>query len=228
MTLPSTKVGQPSPTRSLPRRQPSPSDSSASRSKGRDSGSQNGSLPGSSRQSLTSDTYPSTLDPSHLPSKSLTQNGSPPRRGRQLSPKGSTRELYRGHQKTPSRSSAAGSSSGRSLPETPLSTPVSSVGRSGHLSTPVSSVGRSGGKRSRKSKHSTPSGSGLSASDLEGVPPDVKQLYAQVDLSKKRKNRMKRDHAAAIARALSQEGEKDVGGILDDKAVVVFRERTAL
>ncbi|XP_078603628.1 cell adhesion molecule DSCAM-like isoform X2 [Branchiostoma floridae x Branchiostoma japonicum] len=211
MTLPSTKVGLPSPTRSIPRRRPSPSDSSASRSKGRDSGSQNGSLPGSSRQSVTSDTYPSILDPSHLPSTSITPNGSPPRRGQQLSPKG--------HQKTPSRSSAAGSSSGRSLPDTPLSS---------SYSTPLSSVGRSGGKRSRKSRHSTPSGSGLSASDLEGVPPDVQELYSKVDLSKKRKNRMKRDSAAAIARALSQEGENDVGGILDDDAVVVYRERTAL
>ncbi|XP_066295755.1 serine/arginine repetitive matrix protein 1-like [Branchiostoma lanceolatum] len=233
-TLPSTKVGPASPTRSLPRRRPSPSDSSASRSKGRDSVSQNGSLPGSGRQSVTSDSYPSTLDPSHLPSTSITQNGSPPRRSQQSStPQGrrSPRDLrHRGHQKTPS--SAAGSSSGRSLPDTPqsspYSTPVSSLGRSVVYSTPLSSVGRSGGKRSRKSKHSTPSGSGLSASDLEGVPPDVQELYSKVDLSKKRKNRMKRDSAAAIARALSQEGENDVSGILDDTPVVVYRERTAL
>ncbi|CAH1264519.1 Hypp3013 [Branchiostoma lanceolatum] len=58
--------------------------------------------------------------------------------------------------------------------------------------------------------------------------PDALPLCYTDSTSKKRKNRMKRDSAAAIARALSQEGENDVGGILDDTAVVVYRERTAL
>ncbi|BES88812.1 Hypothetical protein NTJ_01619 [Nesidiocoris tenuis] len=59
---------------------------------------------------------------------------------------------------------------------------------------------------------------------------DVSELYAKVNFSKKRKNRMRNDEAAIIAlsKSRSQFLHKDTDSLVDNEAVVVYDERTAL
>ncbi|XP_067124609.1 uncharacterized protein [Centruroides vittatus] len=64
---------------------------------------------------------------------------------------------------------------------------------------------------------------------------DLNELYAKVSFSKKRKNRMKNDSAAAIAMNKSRSTfvaipftHKDTDSLVDNEAVVVYDERTAL
>ncbi|XP_014253200.1 uncharacterized protein LOC106668731 isoform X1 [Cimex lectularius] len=59
---------------------------------------------------------------------------------------------------------------------------------------------------------------------------DISELYAKVNFSKKRKNRMRNDEAAIIAlsKSRSQFLHKDTDSLVDNEAVVVYDERTAL
>lgn len=59
---------------------------------------------------------------------------------------------------------------------------------------------------------------------------DAAELYAKVNFSKKRKNRMRNDEAAIIAlsKSRSQFLNKDTDSLVDNEAVVVYDERTAL
>ncbi|XP_076316142.1 uncharacterized protein LOC143228734 [Tachypleus tridentatus] len=64
---------------------------------------------------------------------------------------------------------------------------------------------------------------------------DLNELYAKVNFSKKRKNRMRNDSAAAIAVTKSQNSflilpfiHKDTDSLVDNEAIVVYDERTAL
>ncbi|KAF8774037.1 hypothetical protein HNY73_016637 [Argiope bruennichi] len=64
---------------------------------------------------------------------------------------------------------------------------------------------------------------------------DLNELYAKVSFSKKRKNRMRSDSAAAIAVNKSRTSyltipftHKDTDSLVDNEAVVVYDERTAL
>ncbi|XP_013792723.1 uncharacterized protein LOC106476625 [Limulus polyphemus] len=64
---------------------------------------------------------------------------------------------------------------------------------------------------------------------------DLNELYAKVNFSKKRKNRMRNDSAAAIAVNKSQNSflilpfiHKDTDSLVDNEAIVVYDERTAL
>ncbi|XP_015907880.1 uncharacterized protein [Parasteatoda tepidariorum] len=62
---------------------------------------------------------------------------------------------------------------------------------------------------------------------------DVNELYAKVSFSKKRKNRMRSDSAAAIAMNKSRTPfvtvvHKDTDSLVENEAVVVYDERTAL
>ncbi|XP_066900922.1 uncharacterized protein [Halyomorpha halys] len=59
---------------------------------------------------------------------------------------------------------------------------------------------------------------------------DLSELYAKVNFSKKRKNRMRNDEAAIIAlsKSRSQFLHKDTDSLVDNEAVVVYDERTAL
>ncbi|KAG8189468.1 hypothetical protein JTE90_018121 [Oedothorax gibbosus] len=67
---------------------------------------------------------------------------------------------------------------------------------------------------------------------------DINELYAKVNFSKKRKNRMRSDSAAAIAVNKSRHGNpyrtlpfaqhKDTDSLVENEAVVVYDERTAL
>ncbi|RZF32148.1 hypothetical protein LSTR_LSTR004011 [Laodelphax striatellus] len=59
---------------------------------------------------------------------------------------------------------------------------------------------------------------------------DPAELYAKVNFSKKRKNRMRNDEAAIIAlsKSRSQFLFKDTDSLVDNEAVVVYDERTAL
>lgn len=55
-------------------------------------------------------------------------------------------------------------------------------------------------------------------------------VYFQVNFSKKRKNRMRNDEAAIIAlsKSRSQYLHKDTDSLVDNEAVIVYDERTAL
>ncbi|XP_044752238.1 uncharacterized protein LOC123312084 isoform X2 [Coccinella septempunctata] len=59
---------------------------------------------------------------------------------------------------------------------------------------------------------------------------DLNDLYAKVNFSKKRKNRMRNDEAAIIAlsKSRSQFLHKDTDSLVDNEAVIVYDERTAL
>uniref|UniRef100_A0A1B6LAM6 Uncharacterized protein n=1 Tax=Graphocephala atropunctata TaxID=36148 RepID=A0A1B6LAM6_9HEMI len=59
---------------------------------------------------------------------------------------------------------------------------------------------------------------------------DLSELYAKVNFSKKRKNRMRNDEAAIIAlsKSRSQFLHKDTDSLVDNEAVIVYDERTAL
>ncbi|PSN43447.1 hypothetical protein C0J52_02649 [Blattella germanica] len=59
---------------------------------------------------------------------------------------------------------------------------------------------------------------------------DLAELYAKVNFSKKRKNRMRNDEAAIIAlsKSRSQYLHKDTDSLVDNEAVIVYDERTAL
>ncbi|KAJ8921048.1 hypothetical protein NQ315_015844 [Exocentrus adspersus] len=59
---------------------------------------------------------------------------------------------------------------------------------------------------------------------------DINDLYAKVNFSKKRKNRMRNDEAAIIAlsKSRSQFLHKDTDSLVDNEAVIVYDERTAL
>lgn len=57
---------------------------------------------------------------------------------------------------------------------------------------------------------------------------DLNDLYAKVNFSKKRKNRMRNDEAAIIALSKSQYLHKDTDTLVDNEAVIVYDERTAL
>lgn len=59
---------------------------------------------------------------------------------------------------------------------------------------------------------------------------DLNDLYAKVNFSKKRKNRMRNDEAAIIAlsKSRSQFFHKDTDSLVDNEAVIVYDERTAL
>ncbi|XP_013790599.2 uncharacterized protein LOC106474451 [Limulus polyphemus] len=64
---------------------------------------------------------------------------------------------------------------------------------------------------------------------------DLNELYAKVNFSKKRKNRMRNDSAAAIAVNKSQNSfitlpfvHKDTDSLVDNEAIVIYDERTAL
>ncbi|CAG9771950.1 unnamed protein product [Ceutorhynchus assimilis] len=59
---------------------------------------------------------------------------------------------------------------------------------------------------------------------------DLNNLYAKVNFSKKRKNRMRNDEAAIIAlsKSRSQFLHKDTDSLVDNEAVIVYDERTAL
>ncbi|XP_075213066.1 uncharacterized protein LOC142319556 isoform X1 [Lycorma delicatula] len=59
---------------------------------------------------------------------------------------------------------------------------------------------------------------------------DPAELYAKVNFSKKRKNRMRNDEAAIIAlsKSRSQFLYKDTDSLVDNEAVIVYDERTAL
>lgn len=68
---------------------------------------------------------------------------------------------------------------------------------------------------------------------------DLNQLYAKVNFSKKRKNRMRHDEAAIIAISKSRSqfldkvldkgaGATDTETLVDNEAVIVYNERTAL
>ncbi|XP_071052988.1 uncharacterized protein [Onthophagus taurus] len=59
---------------------------------------------------------------------------------------------------------------------------------------------------------------------------DLTDLYAKVNFSKKRKNRMRNDEAAIIAlsKSRSQFLHKDTDSLVDNEAVIVYDERTAL
>ncbi|KAK9890496.1 hypothetical protein WA026_010577 [Henosepilachna vigintioctopunctata] len=59
---------------------------------------------------------------------------------------------------------------------------------------------------------------------------DLNDLYAKVNFSKKRKNRMRNDEAAIIAlsKSRSQFLHKDTDALVDNEAVIVYDERTAL
>ncbi|XP_044742940.1 uncharacterized protein LOC123305319 [Chrysoperla carnea] len=61
---------------------------------------------------------------------------------------------------------------------------------------------------------------------------DLAELYAKVNFSKKRKNRMRNDEAAIIALSKSRSQflhtNKDTDSLVDNEAVIVYDERTAL
>lgn len=59
---------------------------------------------------------------------------------------------------------------------------------------------------------------------------DFLTLFLQVNFSKKRKNRMRNDEAAIIAlsKSRSQFLHKDTDSLVDNEAVIVYDERTAL
>ncbi|KAK7790331.1 hypothetical protein R5R35_003682 [Gryllus longicercus] len=59
---------------------------------------------------------------------------------------------------------------------------------------------------------------------------DLAELYAKVNFSKKRKNRMRNDEAAIIAlsKSRSQYLHKDTDSLVNNEAVIVYDERTAL
>ncbi|XP_054282164.1 uncharacterized protein LOC128999606 [Macrosteles quadrilineatus] len=59
---------------------------------------------------------------------------------------------------------------------------------------------------------------------------DLSELYAKVNFSKKRKNRMRNDEAAIIAlsKSRSQFLHKDTDSLVDNEAVIVYDELTAL
>lgn len=66
---------------------------------------------------------------------------------------------------------------------------------------------------------------------------DLDQLYAKVNFSKKRKNRMRHDEAAIIAISksrsqfldkLAADADADTDALADNEAVIVYNERTAL
>ncbi|XP_047118578.1 uncharacterized protein LOC124799084 [Schistocerca piceifrons] len=59
---------------------------------------------------------------------------------------------------------------------------------------------------------------------------NLAELYAKVNFSKKRKNRMRNDEAAIIAlsKSRSQYLHKDTDSLVDNEAVIVYDERTAL
>lgn len=64
---------------------------------------------------------------------------------------------------------------------------------------------------------------------------DLDQLYAKVNFSKKRKNRMRHDEAAIIAISKSRSqfldkvpADTDTDTLVDNEAVIVYNERTAL
>lgn len=63
---------------------------------------------------------------------------------------------------------------------------------------------------------------------------DLDELYAKVNFSKKRKNRMRHDEAAIIAisksrsQFLDKMEEADNDTLADNEAVIVYNERTAL
>lgn len=59
---------------------------------------------------------------------------------------------------------------------------------------------------------------------------DPAELYAKVNFSKKRKNRMRNDEAAIIALSKSQSQflHRDTDCLVDNEAVIVYDERTAL
>ncbi|XP_076347679.1 uncharacterized protein LOC143245335 isoform X2 [Tachypleus tridentatus] len=64
---------------------------------------------------------------------------------------------------------------------------------------------------------------------------NLNELYAKVNFSKKRKNRMRNDSAAAIAVNKSQNScitlpfvHKDTDSLVDNEAIVIYDERTAL
>lgn len=68
-----------------------------------------------------------------------------------------------------------------------------------------------------------------------GCEEDLDQLYAKVNFSKKRKNRMRHDEAAIIAISKSRSqfldkmaAEQDEDALVDNEAVIVYNERTAL
>ncbi|KAL0274376.1 UNVERIFIED_CONTAM: hypothetical protein PYX00_006820 [Menopon gallinae] len=58
--------------------------------------------------------------------------------------------------------------------------------------------------------------------------PALEDLYAKVNFSKKRKNRMRKDEAAIIALSKSRSGHDSNSIALADGAIVVYNERTAL
>nr|BAH72502.1 ACYPI003318 [Acyrthosiphon pisum] len=60
---------------------------------------------------------------------------------------------------------------------------------------------------------------------------NLSELYAKVNFSKKRKNRMRNDEAAIIAMSKSRSqflNNKDTDILVDNEAVIVYDERTAL
>lgn len=58
----------------------------------------------------------------------------------------------------------------------------------------------------------------------------INAFFFQVNFSKKRKNRMRNDEAAIIAlsKSRSQFLHKDTDSLVDNEAVIVYDERTAL
>lgn len=57
---------------------------------------------------------------------------------------------------------------------------------------------------------------------------DLEELYAQVNFTKKRRNRMRNDNAAIIARCRSRSQNLTAALHLESEGVVVYDERTAL